>query len=289
MASNMDGPLHTGTPARHADDNGAHPRGVRSFVRREGRITEAQRRALDELGPVYGIPQGGDALDLEQLFGRRSPCFIEIGFGNGEALLSMASIWPERNFVGVEVHRPGIGHLMLELRRRNLDNVRIVEGDAVELISQRLSEHSLSGAFVLFPDPWPKKRHHKRRLINREFLGLLNSRLQPEGALLHLATDWEDYARQMLDLLESQEGFCNTILGGGFAPRPAYRSATRFERRGKRRGHTIFDLLFKTTRGNLPDQAGKAGQDHITEAQSASEPVTEGITAAAHSLNLRRA
>lgn len=218
-------------------------RPVRSFVRRGGRLTDGQKRALDELWPRFGIPQGDGFVDLPQLFGNGHPVIAEIGFGNGEATWRMASAHPEQNFLGFEVHPPGIGHLLLALEREHIANLRVVSGDAVEWLRRRIPPAALDGVRIYFPDPWPKKRHHKRRLVQPEFLALLASRLR-HGGILHLATDWTPYAGYMLEVLESSPHFDNTASGGGYSPRPEWRPQTKYERRGARLGHEVRDLVF---------------------------------------------
>jgi tRNA (guanine-N7-)-methyltransferase len=207
-------------------------------------MTPAQRRALAELLPRYGVPLATAALDLEVLFGRRAPKTLEIGFGMGDTLLEMAAAAPEIDFLGIEVHRPGLGRLLAGLEARGLDNVRVIEGDAVQVLSQMLAEGVLDRLLLLFPDPWPKKRHHKRRLLQAPFVELAARRLLP-GGLFHAATDWEPYAEQMLGLLEECPLLENCAGPGQFSPRPAYRPPTRFERRGQALGHTVRDLLFR--------------------------------------------
>lgn len=226
-------------------DAHARARPIRSYVLREGRFTDAQRRAFADLWPRYGISWPGDApLDLPSLFGDQRPLYAEIGFGNGEALASMAARHPEHDYLGIEVHRPGIGRLLQRLAREGLDNVRLLRHDAVEVLAQALPEASLAGLYVLFPDPWPKTRHHKRRLIQPPFLALAARVLAP-GGRLHLATDWADYAQWMLTLLEQTPQFQNRVPGGGFAPRPVERPLTHFERRGQGLGHGVWDLRFE--------------------------------------------
>jgi tRNA (guanine-N7-)-methyltransferase len=221
-----------------------HPRSIRSFVLRAGRTTAAQQRALSELWPRYGIPYTAAVLDLAALFGREAPRTLEIGFGNGENLAALAAARPERDFLGVEVHRPGVGRLLLSLEARALANVRIVCHDAVEVLEQQLAPGSLDEILILFPDPWPKKRHHKRRLVQPAFAALLASRLGA-GGVLRLATDWEPYAREMLATLAAQSALANLAADGAFVPRPAQRAPTRFERRGQRLGHEVWDLQFR--------------------------------------------
>jgi tRNA (guanine-N7-)-methyltransferase len=183
-------------------------------------------------------------LDLAGLFGRDAPRTLEIGFGNGENLAALAAARPERDFLGVEVHRPGVGRLLLSLEAAGLANVRIVCHDAVDVLEQQLAPGSLEEILILFPDPWPKKRHHKRRLIQPAFVALLASRLGA-GGVLRLATDWEPYAREMLETLAAQSALANLAADGAFVPRPAERAPTRFERRGQRLGHEVWDLAFR--------------------------------------------
>jgi tRNA (guanine-N7-)-methyltransferase len=223
-----------------------HPRAIRSFVTRSGRITPAQERALEELWPKYGIGLGAAPLDLDALFGRNAPRLAEIGFGNGEQLLALAAAQPADDFLGIEVHRPGVGRLLLQLEGRALTNVRVICHDAVEVLERHLDGQCLDEILILFPDPWPKKRHHKRRLIQRPFVAVLADRLRRGGAL-HLATDWQPYAAEMLAVLSTEPRLRNVSEDGGFAPRPAERSPTRFEIRGERLGHQVWDLEFRRT------------------------------------------
>ncbi|MBA3562679.1 MAG: tRNA (guanosine(46)-N7)-methyltransferase TrmB [Gammaproteobacteria bacterium] len=211
-------------------------RKVRSYVQREGRMTPAQRRALETLWPKFGIDPGMEPLDLDALFRRHVPRIMEIGFGDGECLVELARLHPERDYLGVEVHRPGVGHLLLALEKDAIENVRIVCADAVEVLEQRIPDSALTGVNIYFPDPWPKKRHHKRRLIQPVFVDLLARKLAA-GGNLHLATDWRDYAEQMLELLSANPDFQE--VGG-----PAGRPGTKFEARGRRLGHGVWDLVF---------------------------------------------
>jgi tRNA (guanine-N7-)-methyltransferase len=218
---------------------------LRSFVLREGRLTSGQQRALDEYLPRFGIPwSSGETLDLDAVFGNNRGITLEIGFGNGEALLAAAKSAPGRNFLGVEVHRPGIGRLLAGAAEAELTNLRIIRADAMDLLCDGLPPGSLEEIRLFFPDPWPKSRHHKRRIFNRSFLECAARALYPRGTL-HCATDWADYAEQMLALLQASPDFHNTISDGGFAPRPAGRVETRFERRGMRLGHVVRDLVFR--------------------------------------------
>ena len=222
----------------------ARHRAIRSFVTRAGRITPAQERALEDLWPKYGIDLGPAPLELAAIFGRRAPVTAEIGFGNGDNLLELAAAHPERDFLGVEVHRPGVGRLLLQLEQRAIGNVRVICRDAVEVLERHLNGQCLDEILVLFPDPWPKKRHHKRRLIQPDFVALLAERLK-EGGTLRLATDWEPYAAEMLATLSAEPRLRNEDPESGFVPRPAERSPTRFERRGERLGHQVWDLEFR--------------------------------------------
>lgn len=221
-----------------------HHRPVRSFVLRAGRLTEGQKRALIELWPQYGVEEGDGELDLASLFGNDQPVIMEIGFGNGEATWRMAKHEPDRNFLGVEVHKPGVGHLLLKIEEHRITNLRIASEDAVELLRKRIPERALSGVRIYFPDPWPKKRHHKRRIVQRPFIELLALKMKP-GGILHLATDWEPYAEHMLDVLRTCPHFENLSRGGGTGPRPEWRPETKYEKRGERLGHGVYDLVFR--------------------------------------------
>lgn len=216
-------------------------RPIRSFVRREGRMTDAQRRALVELAPRYVVASDGP-FDFPALFGRIAPVVLEIGFGDGTALLALAAAHPERDFLGIEVHRPGIGALLLRLESLGLTNVRACEGDAVQMLAQAVPDTSLDAVHVFFPDPWPKARHHKRRLVQPAFVELVRCKLK-QGGVLHVATDWAPYAQDMLVVLSACHGLRNTA--DGFAPRPAGRPLTKFERRGERLGHSAYDMVFE--------------------------------------------
>jgi tRNA (guanine-N7-)-methyltransferase len=224
----------------------AEPRRIRSFVVRAGRITPAQERALDELWPRFGIPFDAAAarLDLDAWFGRSAPRVLEIGFGNAENLIALAAAHPYRDYLGIEVHRPGVGRLLLAAAARNLTNLRAICHDAVEVLERGIAPQSLDEILILFPDPWHKARHHKRRLIQSPLAALLAARLKP-GGILRLATDWQPYAQQMLELLGQCALLQNLYPVQGFAPRPAQRAPTRFEQRGTRLGHGVWDLEFR--------------------------------------------
>ena len=218
-------------------------RGIRSFVIRGGRLTEGQERALTELWPQYGIDHSSALLDLHQHFGRTAPRMLEIGFGAGEALLEFAATHPEFDCLGAEVHRPGVGRVLMQAQATQLTNLRVICHDVVEVLQQQLAENSLDLIHIFFPDPWHKKRHHKRRLIQPAFVALL-ARVLKSGGTLRLATDWEDYAMQMLAVISANSSFNNIASGGEFSDRLQARPLTRFERRGQRLGHGVWDLQF---------------------------------------------
>ncbi len=219
-----------------------HPRSIRSFVLRAGRMGSGQQRALEEFGPRFVIPYAAAPLDLDTVFGRAAPKILEIGFGMGETTASIAANHPENDYLGIEVHTPGVGALLKRIGGAGIGNVRIVHHDAVEVLDHMLPDACLDGAHIFFPDPWHKKRHHKRRLIQPEFVARLVTKLKP-GGYLHLATDWQDYAEQMLDVLRGEAKLANTAQD--YAPRPDYRPLTKFEQRGLRLGHGVWDLVFR--------------------------------------------
>ena len=259
-ASGQDAPHTPGVPVRHtrakgeprfpdgpkADPAGSHfERRIRSFQPRRSRVTAGQADALQRLWPAWGFDiDGSRRLDLAEFFGNGNPVVLEIGFGMGEATAAMAGADPDTNILAVDVHTPGQGNLLNLADQHGLTNVRVGNGDAIILLREMLAPGSLGGLRVYFPDPWPKKRHHKRRLIQPEFLDLAATRLAP-GAVLHCATDWEPYAEQMLEVLTAHPGFENTQADGGFAPRPGFRPLTRFEGQGLEKGHVVNDLLFR--------------------------------------------
>lgn len=219
----------------------AHPRAIRSFVRRTGRKTPGQVRALEQLGPRFLVPYRERLLDVKAAFGREAPLILEIGFGMGEATAHIAALMPEKDFLCCEVHDPGVGALLKRIGEQQLSNIRIVQHDAVEVIEHMLPQRSLAGVHVFFPDPWHKARHNKRRLIQPALVARLASCLRT-GGYIHCATDWEHYARQMLEVLGAQPQLANTA--GGYAPRPHYRPLTKFENRGLKLGHGVWDLVF---------------------------------------------
>jgi tRNA (guanine-N7-)-methyltransferase len=226
------------TEGRAGEDHGH----IRSFVRRMGRMSLAQERFYADMMPKVGIQYAPQPIDLDAVFGRSAPKILEIGFGMGETTARIAESCPESDYLGVEVHTPGVGALCKLISEKNLANLRICQHDAVEVVRDMLPEGSLSGIHVFFPDPWHKKRHNKRRLIQPPFVALLASRLKP-GGYFHCATDWEEYGQQMLEVLSGEPTLENTA--DGFAPRPDYRPLTKFENRGLRLGHGVWDVIFR--------------------------------------------
>jgi len=219
-----------------------HPRPIRSYVLRQGRLTGAQQRARDELLPRFGIPFALEPLDLDRAFGRAAPKILEIGFGMGETTARIAADHPGSDYLGIEVHTPGVGGLLKQVAERGLANVRVIQHDAVDVIEHMIPPASLDGIHIFFPDPWPKKRHHKRRLVQPALVASLAARLKP-GAYLHAATDWEEYAQWMLETLSGEPLLANTA--DGYAPRPEHRPLTKFENRGLKLGHGVWDLVFR--------------------------------------------
>jgi len=230
-------------PANQAESR-LTTRSIRSFVVRNGRLTRAQQLAVDTLLPEFGIPYSDTPINPAERFGRDAPLWLEIGFGNGDALLAMAKQNPDINLIGVEIHTPGIGQALMGIQAEGLTNIRLIQHDAMEVLQNMLSPKSLAKVLLFFPDPWRKKRHHKRRIVQQEFLNTVASRLQAEG-LLHCATDWADYAEWMKHEFSLNSSFINTAGVGESAPRPDWRPLTRFEQRGHRLGHEVCDLVFK--------------------------------------------
>ena len=225
----------------------AHPKTIKSYVRRAGRTTTGQAKAFEELGPRYLLGYAPGAFDAAAAFGREAPLVLEIGFGMGEATAHIARLRPDDNFLCCEVHEPGVGALLKRIGEHGIDNIRILQHDAVEVLDHMLPEASLDGVHIFFPDPWHKKKHNKRRLIQPALVAKLASRLRP-GAYLHCATDWEPYAQQMLAVLSAEPRLVNTGADaglGGYAPKPGYRPLTKFENRGLRLGHGVWDLVFR--------------------------------------------
>lgn len=224
-------------------DNSARS-SIRSFVLRAGRMGSGQQKALDELGPRFVLPYQASPVDLDAIFQRPAARILEIGFGMGAATAEIAAQHPDNDYLGIEVHTPGVGALLKQIGQRPLTNVRIVQHDAVEVLQHMLADASLDGIHIYFPDPWHKARHHKRRLIQPTFVDLLVRKLKP-GGYLHLATDWENYAQQMLEVLSAAAQLTNTVTANTFAPRPEHRPLTKFEQRGLRLGHGVWDLVFR--------------------------------------------
>lgn len=217
-------------------------RAIRSFVLRQGRLTIAQQRAVETLLPDLGIAYAPELLDLAGVFGRQAPKILEIGFGMGTATAEIARNHPENDYLGIEVHTPGVGNLLKLIEEQGLSNLRVIQHDAVEVLRDMTVDAALDGVHIFFPDPWPKKRHHKRRLLQAEFVRLLCAKLKP-GGYLHFATDWEEYAQWTLEVLSAELLLTNTV--NGYAPKPEYRPETKFERRGLNLGHGVWDIVFR--------------------------------------------
>jgi tRNA (guanine-N7-)-methyltransferase len=228
--------------ARPAADAGEPRRAIRSFVLRQGRVSAAQQRAYDQFLPVFGVPYRQGLIDLDAAFGRDAEKCLEIGFGMGETTAHIAAAHPDRDYLAIEVHTPGVGALLKMISDEGLRNIRILQHDAVEVLNSMIPDETFHGAHIFFPDPWPKKRHHKRRLIQTPFVSLLASKLKP-GGYIHVATDWEEYAEQILAVLSSESTLQNTAAD--CAPRPDYRPLTKFEARGLRLGHGVWDIVFQ--------------------------------------------
>lgn len=226
------------------EENTPH-RVIRSFMRRQGRATVSQKNALDTLWDKYCL-NPTQSCNFDEAFQRQASLILEIGFGNGDSLAEMAEANPHLNYLGIEVHRPGVGRLMLLLEQKNLTNVRIYNHDAIEILEQRILDHSLAGVQLFFPDPWQKRCHHKRRIVKPSFIELLTKKLVL-GGYFHAATDWAHYAKDMLEIISANEKLLNTSKDKTYCERPDYRPLTKFEQRGIRLGHGVWDLIFKTT------------------------------------------
>jgi tRNA (guanine-N7-)-methyltransferase len=231
------------TVGEEQTEDGKFMRRIRSFVRREGRLTRGQDRALQELWPVMGVEFRDEMLDLAKLFGREAPVVLEIGFGMGKSLVEMAAAAPETNFIGIEVHRPGVGACLTSAQEAGITNLRLFCHDAVEVLGQMIPDQSIDTLQLFFPDPWHKSRHHKRRIVQPAFVQMLRPKLKV-GGVFHMATDWENYAEHMVEVMNAAEGFANTVTDGVYALRPDSRPLTKFEQRGHRLGHGVWDLLF---------------------------------------------
>ncbi|ASG65205.1 tRNA (guanosine(46)-N7)-methyltransferase TrmB [Idiomarina piscisalsi] len=230
--------------AEEAAAAGKYVRTVRSFVKREGRLTKGQAGAIERQWPKMGLSLAGGMLSFKDVFNREAPVTLEIGFGMGHSLVAMAETDPERNFIGIEVHEPGVGACLMAAEEAGLSNLRVFHEDAVEVLKQCVPDKSLNCVQVFFPDPWHKKRHHKRRIIQPEFVELLVQKLE-SGGIIHLATDWENYAEHMLEVLNGSSALTNLSASGDYIPRPDSRPKTKFERRGEGKGHGVWDLQFK--------------------------------------------
>jgi len=221
-----------------------HRTKIRSFVRREGRFTLSQKQALEENWKAFGIEYDKQKINFPLLFGRHAYTVLEIGFGNGQTLTKMAATYPEINYLGIEVHRPGVGQLLKQLRDEEINNVRIMTHDAKDVLINKISDASLDALYLFFPDPWPKSKHHKRRLVQTDFVQLIATKLKI-GGLFHVATDWQDYARHILKVMTVAETFQNTAGTALYVPCPEYRSLTKFEQRGQKLGYQIRDMVFE--------------------------------------------
>lgn len=216
-------------------------RQVRSFVLRKGKMTTGQKKAVEELMPKYAFDPN-KTIDFKSLFGNENPVWLDIGFGNGESIIHAAQKYPDINFLGIEVHLPGVGHLLIGIKEHQLENVRIIRNDAVDMLNLFIADDSLSAIHVYFPDPWHKKRHHKRRIMNQAFMDLIKPKLKSDGRL-HYASDWEPYAFEVQELMTQNDWLENTQSNNNFAPRPEWRPITKFERRSQRLEHGTYDLI----------------------------------------------
>jgi tRNA (guanine-N7-)-methyltransferase len=223
-----------------------HMRTVKSFVLRAGRMTEGQQKAMEAVWPEMGLELQQGMLDLNEVFGREAPVVLEIGFGMGDSLVEMAKDQPEKNYIGIEVHRPGVGRLLSNAEKAELSNIRVFCDDAIEVLAQCIPDGSLSCIQLFFPDPWHKKRHHKRRIVQPEFAQTLRKKLKV-GGVFHMATDWENYAEHMMEVMSEADGYQNVAGDGQYSPQPEWRPVTKFQKRGERLGHGVWDLMFEKT------------------------------------------
>ncbi len=223
-----------------------HPRIIKSYVVRSGRMTPGQEKSYAELWQRYGVEADKQLLDFSQLYKNQSPLILEIGFGMGDSLIEMARSNPDNNYLGIEVHKPGVGRLLGNINEQSLENLRVMRADAVEVLTSQIADNSLKAVYLFFPDPWHKRRHNKRRIVKDEFIQLIRKKLQSHGQF-HMATDWKDYAVQMLKEMTGASGFKNCSDNGDYIPRPEHRPMTKFERRGERLGHGVWDILFEKT------------------------------------------
>ncbi|WP_199609477.1 tRNA (guanosine(46)-N7)-methyltransferase TrmB [Flocculibacter collagenilyticus] len=227
-----------------AKAEGKYIREIKSFVKREGRLTKGQASALEKYWPTMGLTHNDQQLNFADVFGRTSDVVLEIGFGMGKSLVEMAKNAPEKDFIGIEVHRPGVGACLSEAAEHDVKNLRVYEHDAVEVLRDNIPNNSLATVQLFFPDPWHKKRHHKRRIVQTEFVSKLQEKLKI-GGVFHMATDWENYAEHMIEVMNQMEGFENLATDGDYMPRPDHRPLTKFENRGQKLGHGVWDIMFK--------------------------------------------
>lgn len=241
-------PIDSNLPDAELDDNQEprHLRRIRSFVLREGRLTKGQQRSLELFWPVMGLEYQQELYNLNQVFGRDAHKVLEIGFGMGKSLVEMAKAAPEKDFIGIEVHKPGVGACLGDAEEAGINNLRLFEHDAVEVLRDCIPDASIDTIQLFFPDPWHKKRHHKRRIVQSEFVQMLRQKLKI-GGVFHMATDWENYAEHMLEVMSAAEGFANLATDNQYVPRPDHRPLTKFENRGVKLGHGVWDLMFKRT------------------------------------------
>ena len=230
--------------SEQAENNNTYMRKIRSFVLREGRLTKGQQHALDTYWQDYGLTYQATPLALDSVFGRSNEKVLEIGFGMGKSLVEMAKAAPGKDFIGIEVHRPGVGACLSDAANQQVKNLKVFEHDAVEILEHTIADNSLDTVQLFFPDPWHKKRHHKRRIVQAEFVQLLRRKLKP-GGVFHMATDWENYAEHMLEVMQGASGFANMSADNSYVARPEHRPLTKFEQRGQRLGHGVWDLMFK--------------------------------------------
>lgn len=236
--------MRTNKTIQEALAEGINIRRIKSFVKREGRLTAGQAKALDDMWPSMGVDYSPEMLNLTELFGKEAPVVLEIGFGMGKSLVEMAANEADKHFIGIEVHRPGVGACLGEARDRSVDNLRVFEHDAVEVLEQCIPDGSLARVQLFFPDPWHKKRHHKRRIVRPEFVECLRNKLAI-GGVFHMATDWENYAEHMLEVMTAAPGYKNQAVDNQYVPRPDNRPLTKFENRGTKLGHGVWDLMFE--------------------------------------------
>lgn len=244
--NNATPPESAATTGPESPDAPLHRRGIKSYVIRAGRMTPAQTRGLEDVWPRLGLSLADGPQDLEALFGRRAPCVVEIGFGMGTSLIEQAKTHPETDFIGIEVHAPGVGKLLDEADKLGLTNLRVYREDALRVLEECLPAGAIDTVQLFFPDPWPKKKHHKRRIVQPAFVELIRTRLAPNG-VFHMATDWEAYAEWMAEVMEAAPGYVNTADAdtAPFVPRPSFRPLTKFEARGEKLGHGVWDLIYR--------------------------------------------